>query len=174
MKRQPEKRMRFQSTSFDLFSLLFFFLHWTKRKKSFNYRAAASFNFLRLKEEESGVKKKVTVGVWLWPHKVSVGSGRYNAKKRARRACWRDKKPESWMAVLDFVEPCCLCPLSFWSVFFSLAPNHCPFPFSPTDLMFSKTVGSIKIFFLFLNGAQVCHWNWRSSQSGSRRRDKAR
>jgi hypothetical protein len=49
------------------------------------------------------------------------------------------KKPESWMAVLDFVEPCCLCPLSFWSVFFSLQTTaHFLFFFSPTDLMFFK------------------------------------
>jgi hypothetical protein len=47
-----------------IFSLFFFFPTLNK-KKSFSYRAAASFNFLRLKEEESGIenKKKVTVGV---------------------------------------------------------------------------------------------------------------
>ncbi len=117
----------------------------------------------------------MTVGVWFdFGHTKCQWEVDGTTRKKGPDGHGRDKKPESWMAVLDFVEPCCLCPLSFWSVFFSLAPNHCPFPFSPTDLMFSKTVGSIKIFFLFLNGAQVCHWNWRSSQSGSRRRDKAR
>lgn len=153
MKRQPEKGMRFQSTSFDLFFPSSFFFPTLNKKKSFSYRAAASFNFLRLKEEESGIenKKKVTVGVWLWPHKVSVGSGRYNAKKRARRACGRDKKKTRKLDGRPWLCRALLSLSAFLLVCFLLAPNHCPFPFflfpNRPDV-FQRPLGQSRFFWM--------------------------
>ena len=149
------------------------FLKWTKRRKSSaieRQHLSTFWGWKRRRAVESKKKSDRWCLVWLWPHKVSVGSGRHNAKKRARRA-WKGikkKQPESLTAVLDFVRKnrpaaCCLCPLSFWPAF----PQPLPISFFPTDLMFSERDRWVNQD--FLNGAQVCHWNWRSSQSGWRR-----
>lgn len=166
-----------------------------------------------MKEEESdgGAQKSDRwCLVWLWPHKVSVGSGRHKyqiAKKKKRKRARRDWKgiknqKVGWPSLT--LKPCCLCPLSFWldlslpgwrypltisflfcflmplslshwmwfSLFLSISVSS--FPNRPDVFKRDgpKTVGSIKIF---LNGAQVCHWNWspRVKVDGNLR-DKAR
>ena len=92
----------------------------------------------------------MTVGVWFdFGHTKCQWEVDGTTRKKGPDGHGRDKKPESWMAVLDFVEPCCLCLLSFWSVFFSLASNHCPFPFPQPTWCFQRPLGQSRFFSIF-------------------------
>ena len=149
------------------------FLKWTKRRKSSaieRQHLSTFWGWKRRRAVESKKKKwPLVFGLTLATQSVS-GKWTAQREKKGKTRLKRDKKkqPESLTAVLDFVRKnrpaaCCLCPLSFWPAF----PQPLPISFFPTDLMFSERDRWVNQD--FLNGAQVCHWNWRSSQSGWRR-----
>ena len=105
----------------------------------------------------------MTVGVWFdFGHTKCQWEVDGTTRKKGPDGHGRDKKPESWMAVLDPVVFVCF-PSGLFSSLSLQTTAHFLFPNRP-DVFKDRWVN--QDFFLFLNGAQVCHWNWRSSQSG--------
>ena len=155
------------------------FLKWTKRRKSSaieRQHLSTFWGWKRRRAVESKKKSDRWCLVWLWPHKVSVGSGRHNAKKRARRA-WKGIKKNSqkvWRPSLTLSERIDLLPVVFVrSPSGPLSLNHCPFPFSqPTWCFPRETVGSIKIFWMGHKSATGI--GDRVKVVGDGQRDKAR
>lgn len=140
-----------------LFPPIFFysFLQWTSRRKAGAIKRQHLLTFWGWKRRRAVEKSDRCCLVWLWPHKVSVGSGgRHSAKKRAQDASERDKKkPESLMAVLDFgtllsLSAFLLAPLSL-RLSCGLSCSHCPFPFSqPTWCCFQDRWVNQDIFWM--------------------------
>lgn len=155
-----------------------YFFTMTKKKESFSYQAAASFNFLRLKEEESQRKKSDRwFGLTLATQSVSGKWWTAQREKKGTRRVWkgwRKKNRKVWWPSLT-LEPCCLCPLSFWLYWLrSLLLSFWPLPvsFFPTDLMlFRRPLGQSRYFWMGHKSATGIRDRVKVVRDG---RDKAR